>query len=49
VHLPTGRSSIATLKSVRQGKPLISELVPVWTRDPEQVACVVERHLREDV
>jgi hypothetical protein len=46
VHLPTGRV-VATLRSSAQCRALASELAPVWLRDPETAAGVVERHRRE--
>jgi hypothetical protein len=47
-HLPS-RQIIATLRSARQAKALASELAPVWLRDRELAAGVVERHRRESV
>ena len=46
VHLPTGRI-IATLRSIRQCKALGSELAPVFARDEQAGAPIVERHARE--
>lgn len=46
VHLPTGRI-IATLRSIRQCKALGSELAPVFVRDEQAGASIVERHARE--
>ena len=46
VHIPT-RKVIATLRSSRQCKALAAELAPIWIRDQERAAAVVDQHLRE--
>jgi hypothetical protein len=46
VHLPS-RQIIATLRTARQAKALACELAPVWLRDRELAAGVVNRHERE--
>lgn len=48
VHLPSGQV-IATLRSARQCKALASEIAPLWLRDRELAAGVVNRHERENV
>jgi hypothetical protein len=48
VHLPS-RQVIATLRTKVQVRALASELAPVWLRDRELAAGVVERHERESV
>ncbi len=48
VHVPS-RRIIATVRTARQAKALASELAPVWLRDRELTAGVVERHERESV
>lgn len=46
VHLPT-RRIIATLRTHRQCQALASELAPIFARDEQAGAAVVERHVRE--
>jgi hypothetical protein len=48
VHVPS-RQVVATLRSARACKALASEIAPLWLRDRELAAGVVERHLRESV
>jgi hypothetical protein len=44
----TGRV-IATLRSAKQCRELAAELAPVWVRDDQAAAGLVERHTREAV
>lgn len=46
VHLPS-RRIIATLSSHRQCKALASELAPIFARDEQAGAPIVDRHTRE--
>jgi hypothetical protein len=46
VHLSTGKV-IATLKAAGQARSLASELAPIYARDDNGGAAVVERHVRE--
>lgn len=46
VHLPS-RRVIATLRSFRQCQALASELAPIFARDEQAGASVVDRHVRE--
>jgi hypothetical protein len=48
VHIPS-RQIVATLRSARQAKALAAELAPVWLRDRDLAAGIVERHGRESV
>jgi hypothetical protein len=48
VCLRTGRV-IATLRSAKQCRELAAELAPVWVRDDQAAAGLVERHRREAV
>jgi len=48
VYIPTGQV-IATLRSAGQAKQLAAELAPVWLRDRDLAAGIVNRHEREQV
>lgn len=48
VCLRTGRV-IATLKTTRQCRELAAELAPVWVRDDQAAAGLVERHVSTSV
>lgn len=48
LHLPN-RRIIATLRTLRQCQALASELAPIFARDEQAGASVVDRHVRESV
>lgn len=48
VYIPTGQV-IATLRSAGQAKQLAAELAPVWLRDRDLAAGIVNRHEHEQV
>lgn len=48
VCLKTGRV-IATLRSAKQCRELAAELAPVWLRDDQTAARIIDRHNREQV
>ena len=48
VHVPA-RRIVATLRTLRQCQALASELAPIFARDEQAGASVVDRHVRESV